>query len=102
MIRGIQGERIRQAFQRFDKDGDGYIEPEEFAQIIRETAGHKLSDHVLGNLTSLCNINMGSKISYANVRAFQNVIKDVDLAEAIVRKALKKSSDGKVTKRPPS
>ncbi len=37
MLRGLQGERIRQAFQLFDKDGDGYIEPEEFERIIMET-----------------------------------------------------------------
>ena len=61
---------IRQAFHYFDKDGDGYIEPEEFQRIILETAKHKLSDHLLENLPSLCNISSGSKISYANVRAF--------------------------------
>ena len=71
MMRGIQGERVRQAFQHFDKNGDGYIEPEEFQKIILETAAHKLSDHLLENLHTLCNISSGTKISYANVRAFQ-------------------------------
>jgi solute carrier family 25 aspartate/glutamate transporter 12/13 len=46
MLRGLQGERIRQAFHHFDKDGDGYIEPEDFQRIILETAKHKLSDHL--------------------------------------------------------
>jgi solute carrier family 25 (mitochondrial aspartate/glutamate transporter), member 12/13 len=98
MLRGLQGERIRQAFQLFDKDGDGYIEPEEFARIILETAKHKLSDHLLDNLHTLCNISTGSKISYANVRAFQNMIKEMDLVELIVRRACTKSSDGKITR----
>ncbi|KAI1075865.1 mitochondrial carrier [Whalleya microplaca] len=98
MLRGLQGERVRQAFHQFDKNGDGYIEPEEFAKIILETAKHKLSDHLLDNLTSLCNISTSSKISYANVRAFQNMIKDMDLVELIIRRACSKSSDGKITR----
>lgn len=98
MLRGLQGERIRQAFQLFDKDGDGYIEPEEFERIILETSKHKLSDHLLANLHTLCNISVGSKISYANVRAFQNMIKEMDLVEQIVRRAVSHSTDGKITR----
>ena len=98
MLRGLQGERIRQAFQLFDKDGDGYIDPEDFERIIVETAKHKLSDHLLDNLHTLCNISMGSKISYANVRAFQNMIKEMDLVELILRRAITKSTDGKITR----
>ncbi len=98
MLRGLQGERIRQAFQRYDKNKDGYIEPEQFAKIIIETAKHKLSDHLLENLSTLCNISTGSKISYANVRAFQNMIKEMDLVELIIRKAISQSSDGKITR----
>lgn len=98
MLRGLQGERIRQAFQLFDKDGDGYIEPEDFQRIIMETSKHKLSDHLLENLHTLCNISKGSKVSYASVRAFQNMIKEMDLVELILRKACAKSSDGKITR----
>ncbi|KAK3359933.1 mitochondrial carrier domain-containing protein [Lasiosphaeria hispida] len=98
MLRGLQGERIRQAFQLFDKDGDGFIEPEDFERIIMETSKHKLSDHLLDHLHTLCNISKGSKISYANVRAFQNMIKEMDLVELIVRRACSKSSDGKITR----
>lgn len=98
MLRGLQGERIRQAFQLLDKDGDGYIDPEEFERIILETSKHKLSDHLLENLHTLCNISTGSKISYANVRAFQNMIKEMDLVELIVRRAVARSTDGKITR----
>lgn len=98
MLRGLQGERIRQAFQLFDKDGDGFIDPEDFERIILETSKHKLSDHLLLNLSSLCNISTSSKVSYANVRAFQNMIKEMDLVELIVRRACAKSSDGKITR----
>ena len=98
MLRGLQGERIRQAFHHLDKNGDGYIEPDDFSRIIRDTSGHKLSDHLLANLTTLCNISPGTKISYANVRAFQNVIRDMDLVELVIRSAVDKSNDGKITR----
>ena len=98
MLRGLQGERVRQAFLHFDKNGDGYIDPDEFQRIIQETASHKLSDHLLQNLPTLCNISSGSKISYANVRAFQNVIREMDLVELVIRNALGKSADGKITR----
>lgn len=98
MLRGLQGERIRQAFLHFDKDGDGYIEPDDFERIILETSKHKLSDHVLENLSTLCNITQGGKVSYANVRAFQNMIKEIDLVELIVRRACLHSKDGRITR----
>ncbi|KIW83387.1 hypothetical protein Z517_02632 [Fonsecaea pedrosoi CBS 271.37] len=96
MMRGLQGERIRQAFHLYDKDKDGYIDPEDFERIIRATAGHKLSDHLLENLPTLCNISSGTKISYANVRAFQNVIREMDLLDLIIRNATAKSADGRI------
>ncbi|KAJ5381090.1 uncharacterized protein N7496_003518 [Penicillium cataractarum] len=98
MLRGLQGERIRQAFHIFDKDGDGYIEPEDFQRIILETSQHKLSDHLLENLPTLCNISTSNKISYAIVRAFQNIMREMDIIDLIVREATLKSGDGKITR----
>lgn len=98
MLRGLQGERVRQAFQHFDRNGDGYIEPEEFQKIIIGTARHKLSDHLLENLHTLCNISPTSKISYANVRAFQNILREMDLIDFIVRQAAEKSADKRITR----
>lgn len=98
MLRGLQGERVRQAFHYFDKKGEGYIDPEDFQRIIRETASHKLSDHLLNNLQTLCNIGTGSKISYANVRAFQNMIREMDLVDLVIQNATKRSGDGKITR----
>ncbi|CAO2657377.1 Nn.00g035030.m01.CDS01 [Neocucurbitaria sp. VM-36] len=98
MLRGLQGERVRQGFTSFDKDKDGFIRPEDFQRIVRETASHKLSDYLLENLPTLCNISAGSKISYANVRAFQNVIQQMDMIELIIRNATQKSADGKITR----
>ena len=98
MLRALQGERIRQAFHHFDSDNDGFIEPEDFQRIILETARHKLSDHILDNLPTLCNISTASKISYANVRAFQNVIREMDLVDLIIRNATQNSDDGTITR----
>lgn len=98
MLRGLQGERVRQAFLHFDKNKDGYIEPEDFQRIIIETAGHKLSDHLLDNLQTLCNISAGTKVTYADVRAFQNLIHQMDMVELIIRNATSKSSDGRITR----
>lgn len=98
MLRGLLGERIRQAFIALDKDGDGFIEPEEFERIIRETSRHKLSDHVLEHLSTLCNVSQGSKVSYANVRAFQNMIKDVNPVGLIIRAACAKTKDKRITR----
>ncbi len=33
-MKGLQGERLRQAFKYLDKDQDGYIRPEQFKKII--------------------------------------------------------------------
>lgn len=72
LIKGFQGERLRQAFHHFDKDGDGYITPDEFQRIVTEVAGHKLSDSVIARLPTLCTISPGRKISYSEVIAFHN------------------------------
>ncbi len=33
-MKGLQGERLRQAFRYLDTDQDGFIRPDEFKQII--------------------------------------------------------------------
>jgi solute carrier family 25 (mitochondrial aspartate/glutamate transporter), member 12/13 len=99
MIRGLQGERIRQAFQHYDTDKDGMITPEQFANIIRDNQGHKLSDHILENLPTLCNIQNGANITYPVIRAFLNITREMDLLDLIIRNATRKSSDGRIDKR---
>jgi solute carrier family 25 (mitochondrial aspartate/glutamate transporter), member 12/13 len=99
MMRGLVGERIRQAFHHYDTDRDGYISPEEFEKLIRSVVSHKLSDHILENLTSICNLSKGSQISYANVRAFQNIVREMDYLRAIIRQATQSSSDYRIDRR---
>jgi len=98
MLRELQDERVRQAFRLYDKNRSGYIEPEHFRRIILETLKHKLSDHLLDNLHTLSHISTGSKISYASVRAFQNVVREVETIDRIVQNATAQSADGRITR----
>lgn len=43
LMKGLQGERLRQAFKFLDKDQDGYIRPEQFKKIILVRATTTLS-----------------------------------------------------------
>ncbi|TIA91112.1 hypothetical protein E3P99_01283 [Wallemia hederae] len=109
MMKGLQGERIRQAFHYFEvgaimlsrmhltiQDNDGWIRPEDFQKIILEVASHKLSGSVLDRLPSLCHITADQRISYADVRAFYNVLHDMDAVEHIVDIATAQSPDGRI------
>ncbi|KAJ6621147.1 mitochondrial carrier domain-containing protein [Mycena sp. CBHHK59/15] len=96
LMKGLQGERLRQAFKYLDKDQDGFILPEQFKQIILEIAGHKLSDAVIDRLPTLCTLSPGQRISYSEVIAFHNVIREMDMVERIIREATAKSKDGRI------
>ncbi|GAA5988371.1 hypothetical protein JCM11641_005452 [Rhodosporidiobolus odoratus] len=97
LMKGLQGERLRQAFRHFDKNQDGYIDKKDFARIIYELARHKLSDSVLDNLENLAELVPGGQISYSECIAFHNVIREMDLVEKVVREACARSPDGKIT-----
>lgn len=96
LMKGLQGERLRQAFKFLDKDEDGFILPEQFKRIVLEIAGHKLSDGVIDRLPTLCTITAGGRISYSEVIAFHNVIREMDMVERIIREATAKSKDGRI------
>ncbi|KAG5437491.1 hypothetical protein PCANB_000919 [Pneumocystis canis] len=98
MLEDYQEERIKQAFMYYDRKNTGYIEPNEFSEIINKTSSHKLSDYLLRNLHTLCSVDNESKISYANVKAFQKMVREIDIIRNIVRVAISKSIDGKITK----
>ncbi|KAJ7751204.1 mitochondrial carrier domain-containing protein [Mycena maculata] len=97
LMKGLQGERLRQAFKYLDKDQDGFILPEQFKQIILEIAGHKLSDAVIDRLPTLCTLSPGQRISYSEVIAFHNVIRGRNASMArIIREATAKTKDGRI------
>jgi hypothetical protein len=94
LMKGLQGERLRQAFRYFDDNQDGVIRPDQFKRIIlvrrsrylfqlavimtsvpQELAGHKLSDAVIELLPTLTALTPGGRISYSEVVACHNVIR---------------------------
>lgn len=62
----------------------------------QEIAGHKLSDAILERLPTLCTMNPGRRISYSEVIAFHNIIREMDAVERIISHAMRKSKDGKI------
>ncbi|KAG0219770.1 mitochondrial aspartate-glutamate transporter agc1 [Mortierella sp. GBA43] len=98
LLKGLQAERLRQEFRHYDPEATGFITPDAFRKVVIDIAGHKLSEHVLDNLPTLSNLYAGNKISFANVIAFYNVIREMDMVERVVRKAIEKTKDGAITK----
>ncbi|KAF8981437.1 mitochondrial aspartate-glutamate transporter agc1 [Entomortierella lignicola] len=98
LLKGLQAERLRQAFRYYDPEATGYIAPGEFQKIVVDIAGHKLADHVLDNLPTLANLYAGNKVTFANVMAFYNIIREMDMVERVVVKATTSSKDGTITK----
>lgn len=96
LMKGLQGERLRQAFAYLDQDQDGFIKPDQFKRIILELAGHKLSQAVIDRLPTLCTLTPGGRISYSEVVAFHSVIREMDMVERIIREATAKSKDGRI------
>ncbi|TDL28085.1 mitochondrial carrier [Rickenella mellea] len=96
LMKGLQGERLRQAFRYLDDNQDGFIRPDQFKRIILELAGHKLSNAVIERLPTLCTLTPGGKISYSEVIAFHNVIREMDMVERVIREATAKSKDGRI------
>ncbi|KZV70963.1 mitochondrial carrier [Peniophora sp. CONT] len=96
LMKGLQGERLRQSFKYFDDNQDGFIRPDQFKRIIMETMGHKLSDAVIERLPTLTALTPGGRISYSEVVAFHNVVREMDMVERVLREATEKSKDGRI------
>ncbi|KAG0167008.1 mitochondrial aspartate-glutamate transporter agc1 [Apophysomyces sp. BC1034] len=100
LLKGLQGERLRQEFKHYDQSQTGYIQPEDFKRIILDIAKHKLSDQVIDHLPTLCNLYAGSgtNISFSNVVAFHNVIRNIDMVELVIRQAIEQNPENTITK----
>ncbi|KAH9982982.1 mitochondrial carrier [Lactifluus volemus] len=83
LMKGLQGERLRQAFNQLKR-------------IILELAGHKLSDAVIELLPTLTVLSPGGRISFSEVVACHNVIREMDIIERVLREATAKSKDGRI------
>lgn len=64
--------------------------------MVQDLAGHKLSEPVIERLPTLCTLSPGQKISFSEVQAFINVIRDMDMVERVIREATSKSKDGRI------
>ncbi|KAI9227948.1 MAG: mitochondrial carrier domain-containing protein [Piptocephalis tieghemiana] len=99
LLKGLQGERLRQEFRHYDRSRTGYISPSDLRTMVLHNARHKLSDAVCSNLADLAKLGgEDGRVSYATVRAFHNVIKQLDVVESIVRRAIASSKDRRITK----
>ena len=45
LMKGLQGERLRQSFKYFDQDGDGFITPDQFKRIILVRVSLPFEEH---------------------------------------------------------
>ncbi|KAI8076779.1 mitochondrial carrier domain-containing protein [Halteromyces radiatus] len=101
LLKGLQGERLRQEFKHYDQKQTGYISTENFKRIILDIAKHKLSDLVIDHLPTLCNLyatGSGTTISFSNMVAFHNVIRNIDLVELVIRRAIGSNPEKTITK----
>lgn len=98
LVKGFQAERLKQEFKHFDANGTGSIDPEAFKTIMIHVARHKLNPFVVEHLPSISKLYPGDNISFANLRATYNVIRQMDMVERIARKAAALSNDGLVSK----
>lgn len=101
LLKGLQGERLRQEFKHYDQKQTGYISTEHFKRIILDIAQHKLSDLVIDHLPTLCNLyatGSGTTISFSNMVAFHNVIRNIDMVELVIRRAIAANQENAITK----
>ncbi|KAI9448846.1 mitochondrial inner membrane protein [Russula earlei] len=96
LMKGLQGERLRQSFRYFDEHQEGFILPDQFKRIMLELAGHKLSNVVVELLPTIAALTPGGRISFSEVVAFHNVIREMDIIERVLREATAKSKDGRI------
>lgn len=89
MLCGLAGERGRQAFEYYDRGKTGFIHPDEFEEMVKLIASHKLSDHLLETLHTVVErpTSVSSKVSYATARAFFNLINRVEFVEYVAERA---------------
>ncbi|CAO3590263.1 unnamed protein product [Absidia cylindrospora] len=101
LLKGLQGEQLRQEFKHYDQKQTGYISTENFKKIILDIAQHKLSDLVIDHLPTLCNLyatGSGTTISFSNMVAFHNVIRNIDMVELVIRRAIESNHEKAITK----
>ena len=60
----VQRSKARKAFEKFDKDGSGYITTDELLEVFEELMGGPVTIQQFENLMQECNKNNEGKINY--------------------------------------
>ena len=66
----FQRTKLRKEFQRFDKDGSGFISEEELMQVVRGRTGIELSHHQITEMLQDSDPNDDGKIDYEEFVVF--------------------------------
>lgn len=100
LVKALQEERLRQRFRLCDPSGSGYVSAEDFVHIIKSTLGHCLSDEVQHHLSSIGNLyaRNGGRVSWAEVVAFNNIVRQAEVVRVVAQKAGTSTTDGTITK----
>lgn len=101
LVKDSQAEHVRNAFRALDnrRDAEGCVSARDLQDVVAPAVRQHVSDHVLEHLPLLADSSAtsgGEKISLPRLRAFQNVVAQLDLIEHIVHAAVARSPDGKV------
>ena len=60
----VQRSKARKAFEKFDKDGSGYITTDELLEVFEELMGGPVTIQQFENMMQECNKNNEGKINY--------------------------------------
>ena len=60
----VQRSKSRKAFEKFDKDGSGYVTTDELMEVFEELMGGPVTIQQFENLMQECNKNKDGKINY--------------------------------------
>ena len=60
----VQRSKARKAFEKFDKDGSGYITTDELLEVFEELMGGPVTIQQFENMMQECNKNSEGKINY--------------------------------------
>ncbi|XP_052804086.1 electrogenic aspartate/glutamate antiporter SLC25A13, mitochondrial-like [Mya arenaria] len=98
LIHDFNEEHALQAFLKFDKDKNGYINAKEFEEIMMSLKSYLLTDFVKENLVSIAVGDFHKKISYAYFTAFISLLNNMELMKKIYMAATKRDKEGACTK----
>jgi solute carrier family 25 aspartate/glutamate transporter 12/13 len=99
LLHDFHEEHALQAFNRYDTNGEGYITPLHFNDIMTSLKSHLLTDFVRENLSSVTSSLKGSKmVSFPYFMAFISLLRNMELIKQIHSSATQGNPDVELTK----